>query len=124
MSEVNVPLLRKAVEWAEAENSKPPELCEWFQGSWVINAPGDTEYDYRDEGVRRTLGLSPECGTCFCIAGYVQYVTTGSKDGAEAEWTAAKQLGLSYSQANKLFGGENGIEDVRRIAEKIAGEKL
>jgi hypothetical protein len=37
---------------------------------------------------------------------------------------AARELGLGPDQAARLFNGDNSIEDVRRIAEAIAGEPL
>ena len=56
--QVNIPLLRKAVEWAEAEAAKPPELCEWEQGFWWV-PPGSE--------VREDLARADECGTCFVL---------------------------------------------------------
>ena len=41
-NEVNIPLLRKAVEWAEAEATKPEIDREWDQSNWV-NAPEPSE---------------------------------------------------------------------------------
>ena len=133
MSEVNVPLLRRAVEWAEAEAQKPDELREWEQGCYVV--PTVEQYRLNDLGScgseedlvytrNQILRKSPECGACFCIAGYTQYVTTGSFDYRTAADTAQAALGISGGQANRLFHAGNNIMDVRRIAEEIAGEKL
>ena len=80
MPEVNIPLLRKAVEWAEAE--------------------------------------------ALCIAGKVAFDLTGNMSYFDAEPIAREALGLDNGQAIRLFNQWNDIEDVRRIAEDIAGERL
>lgn len=120
-STVNIPLLRKAVEWAEAEAAKPPELCEWDQGAYRWVNP----WMY---GMK-----SRECGTCYCIAGYVtslvneDFANGGAvPDPAEI---AADALGIERFNGTAdagahLFSDDNSIEDVRRIAEQIAGESL
>jgi hypothetical protein len=124
MSEVNVPLLRKAVEWAEVEAAKPERLSQWNQTWWAVES--------------QSLGRSTECGTCYCIAGFItslqdvqqrpneytpddiDFVRDGKPvDPAEA---ALEALGISHDHG--LFYAGNTIEDVRRIAEKIAGESL
>jgi hypothetical protein len=119
----NIPLLRKAVEWAEAEAAKPYELCEWNQATWARAA-----YDLQ--------GKSPECGTCYCVAGYVaSQIGDVPKSGAAivnlspghsdtVPNVAKEALGLTQRQAAALFMAGNTIEDVRQIAEKIAGERL
>jgi len=139
MSDVNIPLLRKCVEWAEAEAMKPIELCEWNQLDWIAD---DTEQRMArlrvQEGefftrLDRALAIkAPECGTCYCIAGYITHEIVGEKAGAEAgvmfgasrAIVAANALGISKNAAEPLFRADNTIEDVRRIAESIAGEKL
>lgn len=105
---VNVPLLRKAVEWAEAEAAKPySEFCQWDQAEWV----------------QQTY-----CGTRFCIAGYVaqlqdaRFAGSSVVDGRTAQKVAAEALGCGHASA--LFAVTNTIEDVRRIAEDLAGERL
>jgi hypothetical protein len=126
--EVNVPLLRKAVEWAEAEAAKPWELCEWYQGDWVTPASSF-----------HTVPKAPECGTCYCIAGFVASQTLRAGERLEGEHVvmadgssvsvadrAESELGadVMVSDYGDLFSGSNTIEDVRRIAEEIAGERL
>lgn len=119
--QVNIPLLRKAVEWAEAEAAKPPELCEWRQvfwvsareytpawGAWVSSMPAEKD---------------PECGTCYCIAGYVVATEVGPTPH-DVPALAASLLGLTEYEAGPLFSASNSIEDVRRIAEEIAEERL
>jgi len=122
----NIPLLRKAVEWAEAEAAKTDGTGLWNQTEWAAT--------YEDE-----------CGTSFCIAGYavmngVPEATLAPPDpewqsrglliaGLRADWAEAGQrvLGLTYEERYALFGDTNEIADVRRIAEEIAaraGERL
>ena len=122
----NLPLLRKCVEWAEAEAAKTDGTCAWDQTTWME----------RDTA----------CGTTYCIAGYAVAVA-GHEVGAEvtmcsigccaeikvngepASWveTGATLLGLDYSTALRLFDADNRIDDVRIVAEGIAeraGERL
>lgn len=131
MSGINVPLLRKAIEWAEAEAAKPEELCEWQQGFWVLPKSDHDPAAYIDveeldvAKIRAYEGLAEECGTCFCIAGRVAHesgqVVSYSR-GVKRE--AASLLGIDIAAAHRLFASNNTIEDVRRIAEEIAGERL
>lgn len=121
---VNIPLLRKAVEWAEAEAAKPEGESEWYQGFWLSTPIGD-------------------CGTAYCIAGWVaqhvdpRYALRSAADGVHACDIAGDALGLPNPEPSwvhmgltgrhamqPLFSGGNSIEDVRRIAESIAGERL
>lgn len=123
LPEPNIPLLRKAVEWAEAEAAKTDGTCLWNQGVWAA---------------------STDCGTAHCIAGYVVMaahpgnVTVAESeygdldlyvDGEEALWgeTAQELLGLTVHERVDLFDGANTITDVRLFAEQIAaraGERL
>ncbi len=129
---VNIPLLRKAVEWAEAEAAKPRELSEWEQNWWSLSpqvrqerlgwAEDDPEYLTAEE--KAAYAKAPECGTCYCIAGYVAAVSGAEVSGWMTEGVAADLLNLDDDQAGALFEGGNTIEDVRRIAEEIAGERL
>jgi hypothetical protein len=131
-TEVNIPLLRKAVEWAEAEAAKPEVLSAWDQGNWVRT---------RDERLKRMSSESrqeyAECGTTYCIAGYVtagmQGMTfdDGYNDGGEhVADIAAGLLGIApprdalSPEPGHLFHMYNDATDVRRIAESIAGERL
>jgi hypothetical protein len=131
MTEVNIPLLRKAVEWAEAEAAKPAPLREWEQNFWYLPPEVRAERlekrgDDFTEREREAYQKAPECGTCYCIAGYVasQLGHDFSTSGWEVEDVAAEALGLDLDQSDDLFDGRNTIEDVRRIAEEIAGERL
>ena len=123
---VNIPLLRKAVEWAEAEAAKPFELCEWRQAMWVTTFDEDATRKWKfiaQRTTREALGKAPECGTCYCIAGYVVAAVDGREHvSLSTEERAAQLLGLPGH--SDLFDAVNTIEDVRRIAEDIAGERL
>jgi len=138
MPDVNIPLLRKAVEWAEAEAMKPIELCEWNQYDWIADKDEKNAARLRIASGMHDLSSaalakkSPECGTCYCIAGYITHEIVGEPSGLYStfatgdSWSdvAANALGISENAAELLFRADNTIEDVRRIAESIAGEKL
>lgn len=126
-STVNVPLLRKAVEWAEAEAAKPWDQCLWYQGDWV--AP---------EGEVARYG-EVKCGTAYCIAGYAAMLTLGKgesfdecggivdakgRDVEHASERARRELGIDTWEAERLFSAGNDIDRVRYLAEEIAGEPL
>jgi hypothetical protein len=119
----NIPLLRKAVEWAEAEAAKPhPQERLWDQSSYAQPS---------------------NCGTAYCIAGYA---VINGVPGAEAEvngwgdyylrvngeiahWgtEGCEVLGLTYEEGDALFADDNDIQRVREVAEQIAaraGERL
>ncbi len=129
--QVNVPLLRKAVEWAEAEAAKP-NGGSWEQGAWfVATDEGDPNvvvpdwWDADSIRYRREMyEKTPECGTCFCIAGYTAFMVDGVVDARTVEHRAARALGIDLDDAVVLFDANNTIADVRRIAEEIAGERL
>ena len=127
MSEVNIPLLRKAVEWVEAEAVKPPDQSEWYQAAWRISDGYEIEVDDQ---------LVSHCGTAYCVAGYVGQLV--NPEFQKSDWlhnekglvvehvsTVAKEaLGLTPFQADRLFDSANSAKRVRRIAEEIAGERL
>lgn len=126
MSEVNIPLLRKAVEWAEAEAAKPRELCEWEQGVWALSAEERAAAPLADMDLTELpmYEKAPGCGTCYCIAGFVAVASGVETVGYYHEVEASRLLGLDPVQACDLFHADNTIEDVRRIAESLAGERL
>lgn len=121
---VDVPLLRKAVEWAEAEAARPEVDSQWWQKSYVVSG----------------LKLGRTCGTAYCIAGYVVALVDGPEEaerlnrdgwGMGAAWVANRAsalLGLTDDEAiPSLFVSNNSITDVREVAEQIAaraGERL
>lgn len=127
---VNIPLLRKVVEWAEAEWEKRErgEFCEWDQNDWYTIPQW--------AAVRQDLPVTA-CGTAMCIAGYVAYNADpylranvdrngawSNAQGKHACQIAQEELGLTDEQAEVLFRASNTIEMVREIAEEIAGEPL
>ena len=130
----NVPLLRKVVEWVEAEDNKPYMQREWLQADWMR---------------RRTTEEQAKgwCGTACCVAGWVgmhsdvaqpQLVhnpRTGEMDYSgmmeypdgllvHVEDYAQHVLGLNDVQAGALFAGGNGPATIRKLAEEFAGEAL
>jgi hypothetical protein len=111
----NLPLLRKAVEWAEAEAARPDqENSEWAQAYFQISG----------------CLIDRECETAYCIAGYVVQLAGRDRSFATLSEQAAHLLGisnLSHHAAAGLFDASNTIEDVRRHADRIAaaaGERL
>lgn len=127
MSGVNIPLLRKCIEWAEAEAAKPRELCEWEQGFYMVpksaSDPRVSDGYLWVDNFRKTKAAG--CGACYCIAGFVAITVHGESIAySEMDALAENALGLNMDQSSDLFEGDNTIEDVRRIAEEIAGERL
>lgn len=162
MTDVNIPLLRKALEFAEAaaarqvpfEGADDPDYIEldprtdssnetWYQGTWA-----SPKVQYVDEVQDATL---EHCGTAYCIAGFIASQQPGYAIETEAvpnlvapengkylvrlnetidgksfhhSTVAREALGISKYSAELLFSGGNDINDVRRIAEYIAGERL
>lgn len=126
-TDVNIPLLRKAVEWAEAEDARGDD-SQWNQSTWMMWA----------ETLPAAAVTELKCGTACCIAGWVsvatlrpgEYILPGgeifNKSGnlTDCEDRATEQLGLTLDQASDLFDAENDIFAVRLIAEAIAGERL
>lgn len=150
--EVNVPLLRKAVEFVEASAALHGERVldtgyaktdlgtVWNQDDWstLVNEELAVELI----GKRGTVNLET-CGTAYCVAGYVTslqpgyqaeirlnadaeprlYETLNGREFYHSE-VARKALGLTLDQADILFSGGNTAQDVRRLAEFFAGEPL
>lgn len=125
MTEFNLPLLRKAVEWAESEARKPQRESEWCQRYFATSGQA----------------LGRDCGTAYCIAGYVAeqaglQVGVYHIDGDNEAKAAQDLLGIDDHDAwgdswgrdgTGLFSSGNTIEDVREIATEIAekyGEEL
>lgn len=119
----NIPLLRKAVEWAEAEAAKTDGTCQWNQGNYAWKTT---------------------CGTAYCIAGYVvaisdlpdatqEVMSSGCVrlwiNGELTCWADAADelLGLTDEEGDALYWGTNTVAEVRAAAEQIAaraGERL
>lgn len=129
MTEVNVPLLRKAVEWVEEQDKLPLEKRAWVQEFFILReaareSVADAEYE---------IGFEPGCGTAYCVAGYIgQMLRPNTFRDNEFDLFhdqhvsdfAAEALGISWEDSEELFAGDNSAEDIRRIAERIAGQKL
>lgn len=128
---LNIPLLRKLVEWAETQE-KLGELSHWKQSWWARILPSATDDDMV-EGV-------DYCGTSFCAAGFVSYIegwrpvlnSEGYADDARRGGEkrairdiATDALGIDVDDASRLFhGGISTAAELRDIAEDIAGERL
>ncbi len=119
---LDIPWLRKEVEWVEVEDAKPchaPDR-EWHQGS------------YRWSAKDRSEAYGHPCGSTFCIAGHIAEgdgVKWNDSFDIAADWKfvsdyAQYRLNLDERQAARLFYGDNSAADIRRIAEEIAGERL
>lgn len=115
--DVDVPLLRKVVEWAEVESSLPKDNRTWDQTWWA----------------RETT-----CGTSMCLAGSIVALDGGEFnfhegfDGSVANTArmpdgttcsvrdyARRQLGLTHTEAAHLFASENTIEEIKIFANVI-----
>lgn len=147
---LDVPLLRKAVEWAEEQDKLPAKKRTWFQGSWSrrekVDGPVDDARIYAHENIEEHE--RNYCGTNMCIAGKIaqltgwepEYVWNGigafvyasfaSKDGVSKDIAdiARDELGvetlLDSSACHMLFHGDNGVVEIRKAAELLAGERL
>lgn len=140
MSELNIKLLRNVVIWAMGEEeliSKKYEKLKkfsWYQGDWArkerngvcetayciagaaavmsgykINWAGWEEDDYSMlHSQEKVLHANT---AVYCRRG----VATFAIDDA-----AIMELGITNSEANRLFDGDNSIETVIRIADDIA----
>jgi hypothetical protein len=130
---VNVPLLRKAVEWVE-EQAALPYNGAWDQNDWARTL---STWESQKRG----------CGSAYCFAGYVSQtaypefadtsVITVNANTYKTSDIAMALLGLTdehYLLGSRalrvpgidryLFQGDNSPEDIRAICEFVAGEKL
>jgi hypothetical protein len=131
--EVNIPLLRKAVEWAEVEAAKPIVDRQWEQLHYrweavdALRAMRGSWFSTDIPNYEERLTTQRSCGTAYCIAGYIHYVLIGNEPAfaySSSGDVAMEALGITEAQAEELFHASNSITDVRRIAEDIAGERL
>lgn len=122
MTDINVPLLRKALEHI----TEHPE--EWRQGDWALRCDQPTEVT-NGQGECETF-----CGTSFCLAGHVAVMTgheiswrqnphaTGTSNsfwvvgGDRISDVARDELGLTERQAESLFAGSNTLDYLWRRA--------
>ena len=132
---VNVRLLGRAVRWVESQQRLASKA--WYQGAWWRRDVADARAD-RDD---------PFCGSAMCVAGkvcldagFLPVIVTES-DLPDVEWAdqcqdpitgeildfdvaAARLLGIEMDDARLLFAGSNNVNDIRQIAEDIAGQPL
>lgn len=137
-AKIDIPLLRKGVEWVEDEATKPWSDRVWHQDYWIMSAetahPSDSELKRGEAERGQTKNF---CGTCYCFAGniaawdgfrvYDAFERAKNPETGETvdpDTYATERLGLTYEQAEALFDGDNSAEDIRRIAEEIAGQRL
>ena len=143
MGKPNIPLLRKYVEWVEWQDTLPKhsDQREWDQNNWfrkIIRRVKHEEPQPRDAQGRFMEYQEPNlCQTKCCVAGRV-VLDAGFTMGnggtikktpkGQEEWKgrgcselANHILGLSE---HNLFSASNTAQDVRRIAEGLAGERL
>lgn len=113
----NLPLLRKVMDWVTEQAGKHYGSSEWDQTMWVNGGA--------------------ECGTSYCVAGYVCHVSgadfiDGENVAYQGRVTGAGELarqllGLSHSESLRMFRGNNRLPDVRAVAAEVAeraGEPL
>ncbi len=130
---VDVPKLRKLVEWVEeqdvlAESDRVWDQELWFHQDLPVIQAVENKYD-------------PYCGTSMCAAGKLAFdagwlpVIDGqgyigdraTKDGVTKFYSeiGAEELGLNVADDySPLFNASNTASDIRAIAEDYAGERL
>lgn len=103
----NIPLLRKVVEWVEEQDALPYDKCTWNQMYWAEES---------------------NCGTVYCVAGKIAHDLhpdwSVDKIDKYAKGVAMQALEIGHEDADRLFHENNSAEDVREVAEWIAGERL
>lgn len=140
MTNVNVPELRKVLEFLTANRKKHR------QGAWTLPDVHSTE-DYELINVTYTGGLTWEekvvteesvwkCNTGGCLAGWTAMMlgwrpivgmdSTVWKDGkvGHVDDITRKHLGLTDVQASILFQGSNSLHDLWAVAEVITDGEI
>ena len=117
---VNIPLLRKTVEWVEEQEQL--EESRWNQRDWFsfhYNLVADQREHF--------------CNTSYCFAGKVVMdagwtpTTTTfcvKKDGVVRDIADVANELLGLEKLHSLYGATNTASDIREIAEHLAGERL
>lgn len=139
MSELNIPLLRKTVEWVEEQETLPIQLREWQQGSWFRQV---TEEELKYEYGVELVANAPWCDTTMCFAGKIAWdagwkpVWTSEHEAARCEkngeikdvsHVAAELLGIPHPEDwsdIELFDAGRSAATLRYLAEDLAGEAL
>lgn len=140
---IDIPLLRKAVEWVEEQEKLPTMKRTWYQGSW-----GRKEFDQIQLFLDRTEQEEMDyCGTNLCLAGHIAvltgwdiqykwrgygnftYAVEAEKNGetVDIQDIAINELGATVDDLHmihNLFHGENDAVAIREAAEHLVGERL
>ena len=129
-----IPLLRKSVEWAEAEARKPDIDRRWRQENYRMNAVQLAAALLKQMGVkiplRSQMQVAAHCGTCYCMTGWLgqeldpRYANTEVVGSVHVAAFVREQMGFTDQEAGMLFDGNNTITRVRELCERIAGESL
>jgi hypothetical protein len=134
----NIPLLRKAVEWVEYQASLPMIDREWEQARYITKPDLrarmliEVNHDREDfeQYYPQLAAIKNHCGTAYCVAAYIgqmyneEYKYSDQIGDQHVSQYAMGLLGIDGDDAHALFMGDNTAADVRRIAERIAGEPL
>lgn len=150
MRSFNIERLREAVAWAEREAAKPKG--KWDQTSWARGKVGRNRKFTAIDGLMydndsATVLVEVKCKTAYCVAGhlcadqkdaFVTYdwaadydgkvsadyvIPKGTTEAISIETRAADLLGITAREAEALFEGANDLDDVRRIARRIAKKR-
>jgi hypothetical protein len=141
MAELNVPLLRKMVDYVTSLPvgswelvTVPAGSATWMQHLYV-RTYGRTDADkgvlVTEEGIVGDVS-NMKCGTAACLAGHtvLQHAPVGTRivsrgvmevqvPGRPARTIASyarELLGLTVAQAGRLFDGDNTAGDLRRLS--------
>ena len=146
---LNVPLLRKMVDWVKEQSTLAEDDRDWNQEAWAFRhhldqIKLDQDWIKLDQDWIKVLNakrdvLDPMCGTSVCVAGKIALDAgwdfdfgDGDVSGRVAEWAkkgdeyqriehiAMRELGINDAQADYLFGSDNEAEDIEQIAEEFA----
>ena len=142
MTTLNVPLIRKGVDWVLEQNALADdhENRQWDQATWAT-----LDRNVLKAAMAAQNRHDPMCGTSMCLAGFVAYITgwkfhfpldlnyegadRAVKDGIARDipMIAIDELGITREQADTLFAPSNSAEDIQYYAEQIveaAGDRL
>lgn len=121
-------LLRKGVEWVEEQDALPFEQRSWHQACWWISP----EHHAVMTGLK-----AKDCGSAYCLFGYLANITGQEWDAATAGMLGARLksgrtvesyvrdlLDLDDQEAEELSRAGNSAADIREVAERLAGERL
>lgn len=116
LTNLDVPLLEKAVAWVQEQEALPEEQREWNQADYVAEM---------------------SCGMAYCVAGYVGqllepgYATNSVHNGVHVSRFACAQLGIPTDEpassqsfddsavydALRMFNDDNDAAAVRAVAD-------